>query len=287
MADDNDNVGKSNTEDASSSRSSSQRAQASLTPLRVQRDPSEKDESGSQPARGRVAGSDLSGGGSSLPSTSSSLQSSSGAPGFMKNTLDAVLRSPTVMMGAMKKMNSRNVVKARTSVDPYRRAADQAVYRTSTLVHEASLDEERAGAGETEGKDEGVRTIRYGRWEEAGEGAEAEAGRGRWGKKKGGGGLNAELMKVGVGLVCLLGVVCFGWVPPAWMGPLFLWGGREGERERGSPTQSGWGFPLPRERERESFTGRFALVHLHTTHHHALTRTPTHPVSLFSRRTTA
>lgn len=218
MADDNnnnDNGGNSNRSYASSSLSSSQRAQASLTPLQVQRDPEEKTEKSSdQPARGRVAGTSGENPGSELgktpggssgktppsasdrsttTSTSSSLQSSSGAPGFMKNTLDAVLRSPTVMMGAMKmKMNSRmgNVVRTRTSVDPYRRAADQAVYRTSTLVHEAE------GAGETAGKDEGVRTIRYGRWEAE---VEAEARQGRWGKKKGGGGLNAELMKVCVG----------------------------------------------------------------------------------------
>ena len=226
MADNNNNNDRnSNRSYASSSLSSSQRAQASLTPLQVQRDPEEKTEKSSdQPARGRVAGTSGGNPGSELgktpggssgktppsafasdrsttttSSTSSSLQSSSGAPGFMKNTLDAVLRSPTVMMGAMKmKMNSRmggNVVRTRTSVDPYRRAADQAVYRTSTLVHEAE------GAGEMAGKDEGVRTIRYGRWEaegvEAGEAGEAR--RGRWGKKKGEGGLNAELMKVCVG----------------------------------------------------------------------------------------
>lgn len=220
--DNNNNDRNSNRSYASSSLSSSQRAQASLTPLQVQRDPEEKTEkSTDQPARGRVAGTSGENPGSELgktpggssgktppsafasdrstttsTSSSSSLQSSSGAPGFMKNTLDAVLRSPTVMMGAMKmKMNSRmgNVVRTRTSVDPYRRAADQAVYRTSTLVHEAE------GAGETAGKDEGVRTIRYGRWEAEGVEAEAEARRGRWGKKKGEGGLNAELMKVCVG----------------------------------------------------------------------------------------
>ena len=212
--DNNNNDRNSNRSYASSSLSSSQRAQASLTPLQVQRDPEEKTEKSSdQPARGRVAGTSGENPGSELgktpggssgktpPSASASASdrstttstSSSGAPGFMKNTLDAVLRSPTVMMGAMKmKMNSRmgNVVRTRTSVDPYRRAADQAVYRTSTLVHEAE------GAGETAGKDEGVRTIRYGRWEAE---VEAEARQGRWGKKKGGGGLNAELMKVCVG----------------------------------------------------------------------------------------
>ena len=60
MADDNnnnDNGGNSNRSYASSSLSSSQRAQASLTPLQVQRDPEEKTEKSSdQPARGRVAG---------------------------------------------------------------------------------------------------------------------------------------------------------------------------------------------------------------------------------------
>ena len=165
-----------------------------LTPLRVNTGDSPGETSGK--SSGRSKGIDSSRGGSKSERSNNSTESTPGSGatgegGFLNKTIDAVLRSPTVLMGTVKKMNPGGArrsagralgtkVPTRTSVDPYRRAADQAVYRTSTLIHETE-DEEmpQDGAGE---KSNTLRTIRYGAFPEAR--AAAGEGGGRRGRKK-------------------------------------------------------------------------------------------------------
>ncbi len=168
---------------------------ANLTPLRVGSGDSSRDKSGKS-----SKGIDSRGSRSSGPSNNSRGSTpgsgATGDGGFLNKTIDAVLRSPTVLMGTVKKMNpggsrrsagglSGPKVSGRQSVDPYRRAADQAVYRTSTLIHETE-DEEvpQGGPGE---KGSNLRTIRYGTFPSEGgdeEEEEGEEGGGRWWQKK-------------------------------------------------------------------------------------------------------
>ncbi len=168
---------------------------ANLTPLRVGSGDSSRDKSGKS-----SKGIDSRGSRSSGPSNNSRGSTpgsgATGDGGFLNKTIDAVLRSPTVLMGTVKKMNpggsrrsagglSGLKLSGRQSVDPYRRAADQAVYRTSTLIHETE-DEEvpQGGPGE---KGSNLRTIRYGTFPSEGgeeEEEEGEEGGGRWWQKK-------------------------------------------------------------------------------------------------------
>jgi phospholipid-transporting ATPase len=103
--------------------------------------------------------------------TATTAQSGESSNNFINKTINQVLKSPTVLMDNIKKIGRKpsgvdglsDRLSMRQSVDPYRRAADQAVYRTSTIIHEIELEQEEEDVdhGPVEGGS-GVRTIRFG-----------------------------------------------------------------------------------------------------------------------------